>query len=79
MSVATLANWGFNFIIALTFLSIVDGLGKSGAFWLYAAVGVAGFIFCRVYVPETKGAALETIEENLRAGVPARKLGDADA
>ncbi len=75
MSVATLANWLFNFIIAMTFLSIIQSLGQAGAFWLYAAVGVAGLFFTKLFVPETKGVTLETIEEKLRAGKPARELG----
>ena len=75
MSIATLCNWGFNFCIAFTFLSIVDRLGKEGAFWLYAGIGLCGWFFCRFYVPETKGVSLPTIENNLRQGVPARHLG----
>lgn len=75
MSLATLANWFCNLLIALSFLSIVDGLGSAGAFWLYAALGVMGWLFCRWFVPETKGRTLEQIEVNLLAGRPARELG----
>ncbi|MFW5486916.1 MAG: sugar porter family MFS transporter [Desulfovibrio sp.] len=75
MSVATLSNWGFNFVVAMTFLSITETLGKPGAFWLYALVGVAGWVFCRRYVPETRGVTLEAIEHNLKTGVPAKDLG----
>jgi SP family galactose:H+ symporter-like MFS transporter len=77
MSLATLANWFINFLVAISFLSIIDLLGKTGAFWLYAAVGLAGLGFCRWYVPETKGVALERIEANLKAGRKARDLGAA--
>ncbi|WP_034640102.1 sugar porter family MFS transporter [Desulfovibrio inopinatus] len=75
MSVATLANWLFNFIIALTFLSIIDVLGRPGAFWLYATIGIFGIWFTWKYIPETKGVPLEQIEKNLYAGKPARELG----
>ncbi|MDK2955820.1 MAG: transporter, family, galactose:H+ symporter [Desulfovibrionales bacterium] len=75
MSVATLSNWLFNFIVALTFLAIIDWLGQAGAFWLYAAMGVLGLVFTWLFIPETKGVSLETIEENLRAGKAARNLG----
>jgi len=68
MGIATLSNWAFNFIVAMTFLSLIDGLGRSGAFWLYAALGVAGLVFVRLYVPETKGVTLENIEAHWRAG-----------
>jgi MFS family permease len=68
MSVATVSNWGFNFLVALTFLSIVDAVGATGAFWLYGLLGILGWIFCRFYVPETKGHTLEDIEEHWRHG-----------
>ena len=64
MSLATLSNWSFNFIVAMTFLTIVEKLGPSIAFWTYGIVGVAGLIFCYRYVPETKGRSLEEIEEH---------------
>ena len=57
----TMANWTFNFIVALTFLPLIDLLGRSGAFWLYAAICVVTFVFCRLLVPETKGKHLEDI------------------
>ncbi|MCD4783870.1 MAG: sugar porter family MFS transporter [Candidatus Eremiobacteraeota bacterium] len=71
MSVATVANWGFNFIIALTFLSLIQKIGAPSTFWLYALVGVGGLIFCYCYVPETKGHSLEKIEEHwIKGGHP---------
>jgi len=76
MSLATLANWIFNFAISFTFLSLVETIGKAGTFWLYAAIGTLGWIFCKMYVPETKGVPLETIEANLRNGISAKKLGN---
>lgn len=68
MSIATVANWTFNMIVALTFLTIADKLGRSSAFWLYALVAIAGFVFCYLFVPETKGRTLEEIEATLRSG-----------
>jgi len=77
MSLATLSNWAFNFAVSITFLTLVEKLGKAGTFWLYSAIGVAGWIFCRLYIPETKGVALETLEKNLRRGVPTKDLGQS--
>ena len=68
MSIATVANWTFNIIVALTFLTMADKLGRSSAFWLYALVAIAGLVFSYFYVPETKGRTLEEIEESLRSG-----------
>ena len=78
MSLVTLSNWAINFVVSITFLTLVETLGKAGTFWLYAAIGVAGWLFCRLSIPETKGVALETIEENLRRGVPTKDLGQSD-
>ncbi|MDD5495661.1 MAG: sugar porter family MFS transporter [Candidatus Omnitrophica bacterium] len=74
MSLATVANWGFNMIVAATFLTLMEKLGKPGAFWLYGALSVAGIIFTYLFVPETKGKTLEQIEEHLRSGKSLRTL-----
>jgi MFS transporter, SP family, galactose:H+ symporter len=67
--VGTMANWTFNAIVSLTFLSLIDALGRSGAFWLYAGIGVLTLVFCWKVVPETKGKHLEEIEEIFRQRV----------
>ena len=74
MSIATVANWTFNMIVALTFLTMADKLGRSSAFWLYALVAIAGLVFSYFYVPETKGRTLEEIEESLRSGKCFKKV-----
>lgn len=55
-------NWGFNFLVSLTFLTLIETVGPSSAFWLYGLLSVAAWIFCYVFVPETKGRTLEEIE-----------------
>ncbi|CAD5983767.1 Putative metabolite transport protein YwtG [Planktothrix tepida] len=66
MSVATVANWGANLIVAMTFLSIVNALGRPGAFWLYAVLTLCSVVFTYLLVPETKGRTLEQIQEELK-------------
>jgi sugar porter (SP) family MFS transporter len=66
-AVGTMANWFFNFVVSLTFLLLIDGLGQSGAFFFYAAICVVTLIFCRALVPETKGKPLEEIEAEFQA------------
>ncbi len=61
MSCATLANWGSNFLVSMTFLSILHGFGPSITFLLYAAVSVITVIFVYRFIPETKGKTLEEI------------------
>jgi MFS transporter, SP family, galactose:H+ symporter len=74
-SVATMANWLSNFLVSLTFLSLLNKLGSVSTFLLYAVLSLAGLWFCFRFVPETKGVPLERIERDLRAGRPLRQLG----
>jgi sugar porter (SP) family MFS transporter len=68
MSVATVFNWGANLIVGVTFLSLINMLGRSGTFWLFALMGLVSWFFIWFLVPETKGRSLEEIEEHWRAG-----------
>ncbi len=65
MSLAAVANWGFNLVVSATFLNIVGAVGSAGAFLLYAVLSVLGIIFIAMMVPETKGRTLEQIEASL--------------
>jgi SP family galactose:H+ symporter-like MFS transporter len=62
MSLATVANWGTNLLVALTFLSLIHAVGKAMTFWLYALTGIGAWLFIWFLVPETKGKSLEEIE-----------------
>jgi len=77
MSLATVANWGFNMLVAATFLTLTEKLGRPGTFWLFALISIIGIIYCYFYVPETKGHTLEQIEEHLYSGRGLRKLGSS--
>jgi sugar porter (SP) family MFS transporter len=65
MAVCTMFNWGFNFLISYTFLSLTDLITKQGTFWLYAGFGLLALVFFLTMVPETKDRTLEEIEEDL--------------
>jgi sugar porter (SP) family MFS transporter len=67
MAVCTMFNWGFNFLISYTFLTLTDVLTKQGAFWLYAFFGVCAVVFFVAVVPETKDRSLEEIQADLGA------------
>lgn len=75
MSIAGDANWGANLVVALTFLTLVNVISISGAFWLFATFGVVAWIFVYKLVPETKGKTLEEIESHWRAGKHPREMG----
>lgn len=66
-SLGTTANWVSNFIVSLTFLSLIAAIGRSESFWLYGAISVVTWFFCWKLVPETKGKSLEEIQAELRA------------
>jgi len=70
MGVATVANWGSNLLVALTFLSLLHALGRAWTFWLYAIVGILSWMFVYWMVPETKGRTLEEIEASWRKHAP---------
>ncbi len=61
MSLSTLANWVGNFAVSQFFLTMVEKLGRSATFWIYASLCIVTIIFVRAMVPETKRELLETI------------------
>jgi sugar porter (SP) family MFS transporter len=65
MSIATMSNWAFNLVVALTFLILLNSLGPAQTFWMYAVLSVAAFLFSYRFVPETKGRALEEIHAQI--------------
>ena len=65
MSLAAVANWGFNLVVSLTFLDLVGVVGSAGAFLVYAVLSLAALAFIALIVPETKGRTLEQIEAAL--------------
>ena len=46
----------------------INNGNPAGAFWFYAAIGIIGIFWGYFYIPETKGIALEKIEEHWRIG-----------
>ena len=65
MSVASMANWGSNLVVALFFPNLIVLLTLGGAFALFAALSVAAFAFAWRVVPETSGRSLEDIEGDM--------------
>jgi MFS family permease len=64
MSLATLSVWGSNWVVAVTFLTLLNRAGPAKTFWLYGVISIAAFVFCYIFVPETKGRTLEQIEHH---------------
>ncbi|HEU5267938.1 MAG TPA: sugar porter family MFS transporter [Jatrophihabitans sp.] len=65
MSVSTIANWGANFLVAATFLSLASAITRQGTFFLYTGIAILAFVFFAARVPETKDRTLEDIQREL--------------
>ena len=63
IAVATAANWAAAFLVSQTFLSLLDAIGETATFFLFAVMCVIIFIWIKRKVPETKGKSLEEIQE----------------
>ena len=61
MATSTAVNWISNYIVSLTFLSLLEALGGAGGFMFYAGFGVLGFIVIYLILPETKGLLIFTL------------------
>jgi hypothetical protein len=72
MSASTMANWGANFLVSFTFLTLITALGRPATFFLYAGIGVGATLFFALRVPETRHRSLEDIQTQLVA-TPVRR------
>jgi sugar porter (SP) family MFS transporter len=61
MAAATLGSGTSNFIVSLTFLSLIHAAGNALTFAIYGAFCVLTLLFVRFFIPETKGRELESI------------------
>jgi MFS transporter, SP family, major inositol transporter len=68
IGVAVFFGWATNGFLALFFPSLVDGIGITGVFFLFAAIGAIALIFVITQVPETRGRSLEALEEDVETG-----------
>jgi sugar porter (SP) family MFS transporter len=67
MSVATIANWGANFVVTISFLTLLSVITPKGVFFLFAFLTVVALVYFAKRVPETKGRSLQEIERDLGA------------
>jgi MFS family permease len=61
VAAATLGSGISNFIVSLTFLSLIKAAGNSVTFLIYGGFCVLTLLFVRFIMPETKGRELESI------------------
>ncbi len=72
---STATNWIANAIVGMTFLTMLSSLGGGNTFLLYGVMNVLFIFFFIMFVPETKGVSLESIEHKLLGGSRLRKIG----
>jgi sugar porter (SP) family MFS transporter len=65
MSVATIANWSANFVVTVSFLTLLNAISNEGTFFLFAALTVVALAYFARRVPETKNLSLEQIERQV--------------
>lgn len=68
IGVSVFALWIVNGFLSLYFPSLVGGVGITGTFFLFAAVGAVALLFVATQVPETRGRTLEALETDVSTG-----------
>ncbi len=64
MSISIFSLWIGCTLVAQTFPPLLEMVGVSWVFWLYAITTLPAFVFVLLFVPETKGQTLEQIERH---------------
>jgi sugar porter (SP) family MFS transporter len=67
MSMASISNWGFNFVVVFAFPLMLAGPGLAFTFTIFAIICLGGVFFTLARVPETTGLSLEAIERHLES------------
>ena len=63
VAVATAVNWASAFLVSQVFLSLINLIGDTFTFWLFAVFCASSWIWIFYAVPETKGRSLEQIQQ----------------
>lgn len=75
MGCSTLANWGMDWAVSNTFLSIVAAVGAGWTFAGFSVLNVVFVLFTLLLVPETRDVPLDEIEAHLESGRALRQIG----
>jgi sugar porter (SP) family MFS transporter len=80
MSMATIANWAANFVVTISFLTLISAIGTLGVFMLFGFLTLVALAYFVRKVPETKGRSLQQLEHDLGEDplpLPRAALGSA--
>lgn len=73
MALGSMANWGGNFVIGMTFPTLNDAIGAN-SFFIFTAVAVFLIFFIRMYLPETRGRDPSDIAHLCKNGFSSKPL-----
>ena len=62
LTISTVFLWSTNALVGQIFPAMLNGLGPSGTFMLFAIICLPSLWFIGKYIPETKGKSLEEIQ-----------------
>ena len=79
MSAAACANWAANFVVTISFLSLLNAITDAGTFFMFAFLTVLALVYFWQRVPETKGLQLADISAGSGRPRPAPALVPAQA
>ncbi|XP_060800342.1 solute carrier family 2, facilitated glucose transporter member 1 [Amyelois transitella] len=71
MAWGSLANWGGNFLVGMTFPTMREAIGPY-SFLVFSAVTVALFVFQKMYFPETRGKTPSQVAQLCGRGFKSR-------
>lgn len=62
-SIGRFTNWIANFLVTISFLSVVQVFGADNTFWIFTGFIILAFVFIAKIAPETRNRPLEEIEK----------------
>lgn len=74
MSAAAYANWAANFVVTISFLTLLNAITDAGTFFMFAFLTVLALIYFWQRVPETKGLQVPEVTPPSAAGPASRPL-----
>ncbi|XP_072943666.1 solute carrier family 2, facilitated glucose transporter member 1-like isoform X2 [Epargyreus clarus] len=77
MAWGSLANWGGNFLVGMTFPSVRDAIGPY-SFLLFSVVTAGLFVFQKMYFPETRGKTPAQVTQLCSRGFQSTPLVSPD-
>jgi MFS family permease len=80
MSIATIANWTANFVVTVSFLTLISAISTLGVFMLFGFLTLVALGYFIRKVPETKGrspSADRTRPDRTVRHAPGRRIGTA--